>query len=366
MKKNLFIKLIATLLAAICALSLASCSKGLFSGTDSTEDELRVIGKIGDYEVRYDELYYLVMTCKNIMEAKYGEGIWKNEASALPYADELKDMVMERITANYAVLILCEEYGFKKPLENKDIVDSVYDETESILYSFAIQNGIPVTLDESLSGELTYKYEKGGRDKAIELYRKALKDSYLNERVMRLTLASEYAFKQLSEILTGEKNEIIYSDADIEAFMMSDEFICIRHLFIEGTGSDSRALAEEALGMIRSGTSMEILIGSKYNDDVTAPSEGYYFTRGEMDEAYESASFALEVGEISDIVETEDGFFIIKRCEKSTNYMLANIATFSQQIIYAKVNVKVVDRQTKLSLELNDFGSSLEFYKIGA
>ena len=366
MKKNLFIQLLAISLAAICSLSLISCSKGLFDGTDCSEDELRVVGNIGNYEVRYDELYYLVMTCKEIMEAKYGAGIWKNEASALPYADELKSMVMERITANYAVLLLCEEYGLNAPLENKEIIESVYDETENILYSFATQNGISVSLDESLSGELTYKYEKGGRKKALALYKDALKYSFLNERVMRLTLASEFAFEKLITILTGEKNEIIYSDSDIEQFMMSDEFICTRHIFVEGLGSESRARAEEALALLKSGTPIENLIAGKYNDDVTAPAAGYYFTYGEMDEAYESAAFALDVGDFSEIVEADNGFYIIERHEKSNTYMLANIAVYTQQIIYAQVNVKVASKQSELSLSLNDFGKSLDFYKIGA
>ena len=366
MKKNTFAKIISLALATICVLSLISCSKGLFDGTESTEDELRVIGTIGNYEVRYDELYYLVMTCKEIMAEKYGESIWKSEESAATYASELNDMVMERITANYAVLILCEEYGFSSPLENKDIINSVYNETESILYSFAIQDGISVTLDESVSGKLTYKYEKGGRDKAMATYKEALRYSFLNERVMRLTLATEFAFTQLSEILTGEKNEIIYSSSDIEAFMLSDEFICTRHIFVEGLSDDSRAVAEEVLGKLNSGTPIENLIAGKYNDDVAAPSEGYYFTKGEMDEAYEKASFELKVGQISGIVEAENGFFIIQRMEKSTNYMFSNISTFTQQIIYAQVNTKVANKQSELSLSLNDFGKSLEFYKIGA
>ena len=365
MKKSfLFIKLISVILAAACILPLASCKKDLFKDVESTEDDLRVVGTVGGYEVYYDELYYLIMTCKDIMKAKYGEGIWKDETTAAAYSDELRDMVMERITANYAVLTLCEEYGFEEPLKNKDVIDNVNEQINSILYSLAIQNGIEVTLDESLSGDLTYKYEKGGKAKALELFNEALKETYLTERVMRLTLATEASFSELTSIMTGEKNEIIYSDADIEAFMLSDEFICTKHVFIEGLSEESLSRAKAVLDELRLGTSIESLIGGKYNDDVTAPSEGYYFTRGEMESAYEEAAFSLKAGEISDIVKTDIGYFIIKRCEKSTNYMLSNIATFSQQIIYAKANAKVAERDARLSLELSAFGKTLEFYKI--
>ena len=362
-KKNVFIKLLSLSLAALCALSLVSCSKDLFKGVESSEEDLRVVGTVGDYEVCYDELYYLIMSCKDIMKTKYGNDIWKTEASAKEYADELKDMVMERVTANYAVLILCEEYGFKKPLKNKDIVEKVNDQINSTLYEIATGNGISVTLDESLSGELVYKYEKGGRDKAEKIFKEALEETYLTERVMRLTMAAEAAFGELTNILT-EKKELLYSDADVKKFMLSDEFICTKHIFIEGLSDESLNKANEVLAELRSGTPIENLIAGKYNDDVTATPEGYYFTRGEMEEAYENASFALKEGEISNAVKTDIGYFIIQRCEKSTQYMLGNMSVFSQQIIYAQVNTKVTERQAKLALNMSEFGKSLEFYKI--
>ena len=363
------IKLICLALAAVMVFPLASCSKDLFKGVESTEEELRVIGKVDGYEVRYDELYYLIMSCKDMMKSRYGEDIWKDEASAAEYGDELRKMVLERITANYAVLTLCEEYGYKNALEKSDVVEYVNDEIDNMICAFAMQNGIKVELGESLTGKLTYKYEKDGRAKAYEIFKEALVLTYLNERVMRLTLGTEFAFGELTDILTGKKEEIIYKEADVEAFMFSDKFICTRHILIQNDKGDdieaNRALAEEAYQKYLGGESMDKLIGSKYNEDVTmSPTVGYYFTYGEMDEAYEKASFALEVGEVSGIVETDDGFFIIERREKSSTYMLGNFEALAQQITYALVNQKVSARQNELSLEMNDLGKSLDFVKI--
>lgn len=369
LNRQLTFRLISLSLALILAFPLVSCSKDLFDGVTVTEEEGRVVGKVGDYEVLYDELYYLIMSCKDIMKIKYGDDIFDSEENAAEYADELEEMVLERITSNYAVLTLCDQYGFKNALEKSDVVDYVNDEMDSLLYSLAVNSGIEVTLNESLTGKLTYKYEKDGLKKTREILAEALEETYLTERVMRLTLATEFAFGELVEILTGKKEEIIYKSEDIEEYMFSDKFIRTRHVFIQNDRGDSveenRALAEEALQKYRAGDPMDKLIGSKYNEDVTmSPSVGYYFTYGEMDEAYEKAAFDLKEGEVSDIVETDEGFFIIERCEKSSTYMLGNFEALAEQITYALVNQKVFDHQSTISLEMNDFGRSLEFYKI--
>ena len=361
--KGLLIKLTSLALAAVCSLSFISCSKDIFSGVESTEDELRVVGKVGDYEVCYDELYYLIMSCKDIMKGKYGSDIWKTEASAAEYADELCDMVMERITANYAVFIFSEENGIKTPLKNKEIVEAVNDKINYTLYEIASNNGIEVTMDEKLNGDIVYNYEAGGVALAEKIFKEALDETYLTERAMRISIAAETAFSMLVNSLSG-KGEIIYSDADIEKFMLSDEFICTKHVFVSGLSEESLNRASAALTELHAGTPMDNLIAGKYNDDVTATPDGYYFTRGEMESAYEEAAFSLNEGEFSGIVATDIGYFIIERCEKSTSHMLANISTYSKQIIYAQVNDLVSERQAKLSLELSDFGKSLEFYKI--
>lgn len=368
--KNKTLKFLTAFLALTFILtSLISCGqKSVTDGAQSTEEELRVVGKIGKYEVSYDEYRYVVLSCKDILAAKYGEDIWKDEATAASYEDELKGMVAERITANYAVLTLCDEHGYTDALSNKDAVKTVNAQIEELLCMYAYHNGIEVEIVEKGDGTLKYKYEAGGVDKVYKYFREDLSYEYLTERVMRLTLGVEYSFERLITILTAEKDLVIYQDEDIEEFIFSDEFICTRHVFIQNDEGESidenREKAEEVLDMYKTGTSMDSLIGGKYNDDVSTPYNGAYFTRGEMDKAYEDAAFALKVGEISDIIETEDGFYIIERCEKSTQYMLEHFETLADQITYALVNDMVRSRQSELSIELNEYGSSLILHKI--
>ena len=349
--------------------AFSACGKkSVTDGVESTEEELRVVGTIGDYEVCFDELRYVALSCKDIMAVKYGEDIWATEESASKYEDELKAMVMERITANYAVFDLCEQYGYNDVLSNKDVIKDVDNTIDLLLYEYATYSGIDVTVTEGIGGNIKYKYESGGLKKVYKYFREDLADAYLTERVMRITLGAEYAFEVLVNILTVGENKVIFLEEDVNEFMHSDDFICTRHILIQNDPGesieDNRKKAEEALQLYKDGTPMYKLIGSLYNDDVTTPYEGSYFTKGEMEEAYENAAFALEVGEVSGIVEGEDGFYIIERCEKSEDYMEANFETFADQITYAMVNNIVREHQEKLSLTLNDFGNSIVFHSI--
>lgn len=121
------------------------------------------------------------------------------------------------------------------------------------------------------------------------------------------------------------------SDAELEAFYRENEHrltlpeqVRVRHILLTwkpmGKPDDRAALREQMgdiLRQAREGSDFAALART-YSEDSTSADGGDvgFFGRGEMAAAFEEAAFALEVGEVSEIVETPFGVHILKSEER--------------------------------------------------
>jgi hypothetical protein len=83
------------------------------------------------------------------------------------------------------------------------------------------------------------------------------------------------------------------------------------------TKAEARARAEEALQKIKDGADVDEIF-SKYSDELGAASRAGdlgKFAKKQMVRKFSEVAFKLKVGEISEIVETEFGYHIIRRTE---------------------------------------------------
>ena len=336
--KKLLIKIAGLILCAVMlALSLVSCAAG--RPVKASAQDLKVVGKVGNFDVLYEELRYVTLFYKQQLEDKYGEGIWKDTATAQKYSDELYELVTRNITANYAVLSLCAEVGITT--DAKEIQESV----------------------TSYINEMAE--ELGGRSQ----YKKQLKAENATDHFLRFTLAVDYCQNELYYSYTQDLGLIETDFEKIYDYIMADNFVRTVHVYIQNDKDDdvekNRAAAENVVEQIKNGESINKLIGSSVNEDFDlTTTDGYYFGRGEMLQAYEDAAFALEVNEVSGVVETPTGFYVIKRLPLESAYVMQHLTTLIDQYQYSELNKYIDQRQEQLSIEFNDYGKSLDLTAI--
>ena len=93
------------------------------------------------------------------------------------------------------------------------------------------------------------------------------------------------------------------------------------HILLNTAGKDEAAVrkqAEDILQQVKAGADFAEL-AKKFSEDEGSKVNGGdldYFTRGRMVPEFETAAFALEPGQVSDIVKSQFGFHIIKVVDK--------------------------------------------------
>lgn len=138
-----------------------------------------------------------------------------------------------------------------------------------------------------------------------------------------------------------------YSRTD-EAFsealsLYHSEYVTVKHILISANDGNKTQALEKAkliLARINSGEDFDTLM-AEYSEDprlINHP-DGYTFTKGQMVPEFEKASFALKEGQVSGIVETGNGYHIIKRVQLAEidHDNLEYVMELSARSIYNKI-----------------------------
>ena len=340
------VKRISLALAILICLSsvLASCG---VKPIKSTEEESAVIGKIGKYEVKYEELRYLVLNFKKDMALEFGENIWTDPAKAEEYRAELWNRVSKKIVSDYyAVQAMADYYYVGGGAEAMMNEDAILD---------AVQEKIEETVDEC-----------GSKNK----YKQMLSEQYLTDSLLRFYTAAETCATELFFILAQDLGEIESSTEYITEYMHSDDFIRTNHIFIKGKTAENKALVEQLYSDIKSSDNPEmeiILLKGRYCADYTMTTiHGKYFARYTSDygDEYELAAFDLRENKLSDIVEAPDGYYIIIRLPVEEDYLQENFEDFKDDIMGSEFNKRLAEYKEVLSFELNEFGKTIDILEI--
>ncbi len=336
--KTLIRILSISLIAILLIPCLASCKARPMAQTKLAKTE---VGKVGEYSVLYEELYFLASSYCDAVKSQY-----KNDPEGLEAA--VWEYVEENIVANYAILELCASEGL------------VYNEKE---LKGDVEDYIEKLIDQEFDGS---------RSDYLESH----KLIGVTDHYVRFVTGVDILYDRLA---TKYKESGVVPNTDQELiYYIQNNFAHTWHIAILVDGDDTYegeyAKALEALNKLKTGTTtMYKLIGSTYNEDVNmdtlTDTYGHYFPRGVMTKEYENAAFALDTKEISDIIhstatnakgQTVECFYIIQRLANDEDEIKLNLNALSDSAHEALIAERMEAVKATLSFTPNAYARSLD------
>ncbi len=206
--------------------------------------------------------------------------------------------------------------------------------------------------------------------KAEGLTENELRKKY-REQVRKQMFIDRLVSRRLSKVsVTTKEVRDFYKNYE-DSIPDQPESIKLGHILLEIKPSQStldslKKKAEMVLDLAKQGEDFASL-ASKYSDDPATAKNGGdlgFFSKGSMIEKFEKVAFALNPGEISDLVETQFGYHIIRVEEKKENavrarHILILVGPTEEDTVRVR---NLADSLYHLILEGADFGELAKEY----
>lgn len=266
--------------------------------------------------------------------AAAGDEPKKENAALVPVASAVKGpvarvngTVIDAVELNRARKVMLR--GQTVPAEQQAALDKQAVEqlvSAELLYQAAAKTELK-DLDKQIDAKLA---QGKARFKDEQDFKKAIKELEMDEKDLReytrrdllISRFVETAF--VSKAVVPETEVRAFYDKNLDKFKQN-ESVKASHILI---GVDSKATVEEKTKAREKAEKLrkELAGGADFGTlakgNSTCPSSQQggdlgFFGKGQMVPAFETAAFALKPGEISDVVETQFGYHIIKLMEKN-------------------------------------------------
>lgn len=304
--------------------------------------------KINGIPVSLEEFRYPYLSVK-FMKDNGDTALWTEEAAeeSRLTAEDLEALEKEVIDyLKQTTLYQLMSVKYNLPLTEEDIK--------------TVNDNIQATIDSMNVEGSEYTYEQ------------ALEDSFLTDPLYRYTnTIYSIANKIYNHLYFDENAPLGYTAEEAVKVLEDAGYVRAQHILVqfpeapaEGTDEEKAAAAEqgkadalkeaeEVLEKVNAGEDFMALV-EQYNDDPGMDmygEDGYYFNKGYMVKEFEDATYALEFGATSGIVETTYGYHIIKRLPLEVEYVSENAQTLLGEIYSADFNERILATYETMNVE---------------
>ena len=249
-------------------------------------------------EIGFDEFRYYYLNYKNMYLAENKDHFEKEGTE-----EDLKQEILNCLRDSFAIRALAEKHKVSLTKEEKA----------------AVQSEIEKTIEA-----------EGGS----ENFEKMLAESFMTKDLYTYMMEYSALYLKLFNTLYAEGGKEAWSDQEFYEYYRK-HYLAVQQIFIPYESGETKEnhpetakTAQDIYQKAKDGEEFWPLI-EKFGKDENMLDypDGYYFTKGQAEDALYQASQALEIGGISEPIAAESGLYIIKRMELKELRMKENKET---------------------------------------
>lgn len=268
------------LLAAVFIFSSCSLNKSSIVFTTGLDDD--ELFKISSSVCTLPEVMVYLTTEKNQYESAYGVEMWEQDFGGVTLEEYLKETILGQIAQIKCMNLLAKQYRLTLSDEETQLAETAAKKYFGMLSEDEIAY---MGVDEKTINALYQEYAM-----ANKVYDEITKDvsSEVSDDEARTITVEHILFKTYELNEQGSRSEM---SPDQKEAQYAKAVQALQRAKEASSELEFRELAKE------------------FTEDTEIE---YAFGKGQMDPVFEEAAFNLDKGEVSDIVETDYGYHIIK------------------------------------------------------
>lgn len=329
---------------AVSAALLVGCGS-----TTQTSDISNPALTMGNTAISMDEANFYTYIMKSQYESYYGTEIWDMEVEeGVTFGDSMKEMVNDTLVQMLILNSKADDYKVSLTDDDNTAIDAYIE-------NFKTNVGEEVMTEEGITEEVI---------------RSVVGKSYIASHVYDAMMAEEeveLSDEEKEEAVCVKVQHILISTTDTTTTDADGNKVDMTEDEVTAYKEQQKLLAENVLAKAKDGEDFQAL-----SEEYTAENAGFEFSFDKtgfdpvnyvyMVEAFYTASWALGEGEISDLVESDYGYHIIKcvslNDEEATQ---ANIDLAKQELQASSLDEKIIKLTEEADYKVSE---AWEAYKI--